>query len=75
MFAKVHLQLSATPEISWGKAFLVGPKVKKPTTGRTTRAGYLVTIFATFSQLPNAWWREKKARAALDTKTKIMFAR
>ena len=74
MLAKVKFQLSATPEMSWGRALLVGPKVKKPTIGRTTRAGYLVAIFATFPQLPSAWWREKRARAALDTKTKMIFA-
>ena len=73
MLTKVHFQLIATPEISWGRLLSVGPKVKKPTTGRMSRAGNLRTVFETFSQLPRAWWREKRARAALKRKTKIML--
>ena len=42
--------------------------------GRMRRAGYLTTIFETFVQLPKAWRREKRARAALKRKTEIMLA-
>ena len=42
--------------------------------GRMSKAGNLRTILETFSKLPRAWWREKRARAALKRKTEIMLA-
>ena len=74
MLTKVHFQLRARPWIGCETVFSwIFPKVKKPTTGSRTRAGYVAIVFRALLKLPKALYIRQTERRELGPATQHMF--
>ena len=73
MLTKVHFQLRERPRVGCEVFSWIFPKVKKPTTGSRTRAGYVAIAFRAHLQLPKALYIKKTERRELSPATQNKF--